>query len=721
MADLGDIIARAATNAALAQSEQLTGIPFFQQAQARQERESVRQDKAHANRARLDAGIRTGLINEKDVAAAGTIDDLVRLENFDEIFGGLMTTAETARRESGKAEDERLNAIIAATRAGVSGDYSAMSDQQLLVSAAAEEANRSEQARFRDSARVRSDSYANMVTSALDPNAPALTPEQLDAQLEQGQAAIQSFQGLDPDTREAYEQQVRMQMKNLRDGNTRKVELDTVGQDLKNGNFTEFAKLTNPATRQAVEKSADYARAVAPVEQNLETINNYRMVKGVLGSLPPEMQGIINQIDFSNTPDAASLIHDNPELARAVATLDFEPHRVSLERTKVEKTELAPMVEDQKKAFEGAAEVLPSGTILHTLFSNVDPDRLNEVRFQDGKLGVVGINPSDHPIYAGMSIAENDDVDTQMRLDILDPLTGPSIGPVAVPKDVREKAIKLKAEIEMRMSNQEMAERLEQNQDRSQLGFSEFVKSSNSVFGFNNFVTGRQSGQLAEMAHRAIVGMAPANTYAAEARRLTREAQLQQADPQKQQQTQALATIAQENANTALAREGYKKLYGDLAMAAYTETYALSDGSQGTYADVVLEQVRGALAAGPPGSAFKAGTEVPGESRFLSGMQSPDLSTEDQLSLVSEFMIAAFEGDGADVDDVIHDFDTVFKDTLNTISDSDGTGLNSNRWAISLTPEGLNPQLYGAPIRVSKKLTAKPDVAFAVAALSLIQ
>jgi hypothetical protein len=721
MADLGDIIARAATNAALAQSEQLTGIPFFQQAQARQERESVRQDKAHANRARLDAGIRTGLINEKDVAAAGTVDDLVRLENFDEIFGGLMTTAETARRESGKAEDERLGAILAATRAGVKGDYSAMTDEQLLVSAAAQEADRSEQARFLDVASMRADSFAKVVASASDPNAPALTPEQLEAHLEQGRAAIQSFQGLDPETRTAYQDRVEMSMENLASGNTRKVQLDAVGQDLRSGNFTEFANLTNPATRKAVEATADYARAAAPVERNLETLNNYRMVDGVLHTLPAEMRGIIDQIDFPNTPDAASLIHDDPELARAVATLDFEPHRVSLERTKVEQTELAPMVEDQKKAFEGAAEVLPSGTILHTLFSNVDPERLNEVRFQDGKLGVVGINPSDHPVYAGMSLAENDDVDTQMRLDILDPLTGPSIGPVAVPKDVREKAIKLKAEIEMRMSNEEMADRLEKHQDRSQLGFSAFVKSSNSVRGFNSFVTGRQSGQLAEMAHKAIVGMAPANTYAAEARRLNRDAELQQADPQQQKQTQALAAIAQQNADTALAREGYKRLYGDLAMAAYTETYRLSDGSQGTYEKVVMEQVRSALAAGPRGSAFKAGTAVPGETRFLSGMQAPDLSKEDQLRLVSEFMIAAFEADGADVDDVIHDFDTVFKDTLNTISDFEGTGLSSNSWALSLTPEGLNPQLYGAPIRVSKKLTAKPDVAFAVAALSLIQ
>lgn len=163
MADLGDIIARAATNAALAQSEQLTGIPFFQQAQARQERESVRQDQVAANRARLNAGIRTGLINEKDVAAAGTVDDLVRLENFDEIFGGLMTTAETARRESGKAEDERLGAILAATRAGVGGDYSAMTDEQLLVSAAAIGQKRAEEERMTDKFRLRFDATMGAV------------------------------------------------------------------------------------------------------------------------------------------------------------------------------------------------------------------------------------------------------------------------------------------------------------------------------------------------------------------------------------------------------------------------------------------------------------------------------------------------------------------------------------------------------------------------------
>lgn len=119
MADLGDIIARAATNAALAQSEQLTGIPFFQQAQARQERESVRQDQLSANQSRLRAAMNTGLVTAEDVDAAGGREALVKDKAFDNIFDGLLESNRRRISQEESDEAQMLQARIGAAQAGV--------------------------------------------------------------------------------------------------------------------------------------------------------------------------------------------------------------------------------------------------------------------------------------------------------------------------------------------------------------------------------------------------------------------------------------------------------------------------------------------------------------------------------------------------------------------------------------------------------------------------
>ena len=119
MADLGDIIARAATNAALAQSEQLTGIPFFQQAQARQERESVRQDQLSANQSRLRAALNTGLVTAEDVDAAGGREALAKDKAFDKIFDGLLESNRRRISQEESDEAQMLQARIGAAQAGV--------------------------------------------------------------------------------------------------------------------------------------------------------------------------------------------------------------------------------------------------------------------------------------------------------------------------------------------------------------------------------------------------------------------------------------------------------------------------------------------------------------------------------------------------------------------------------------------------------------------------
>jgi hypothetical protein len=135
MADLGDIIARAATNAALAQSEQLTGIPFFQQAQARQERESVRQDQLSANQSRLRAAMNTGLVTAEDVDAAGGREALAKDKAFDKIFDGLLESNRRRISQEESDEAQMLQARVGAAQAGVTLTGGESREEILLMTA----------------------------------------------------------------------------------------------------------------------------------------------------------------------------------------------------------------------------------------------------------------------------------------------------------------------------------------------------------------------------------------------------------------------------------------------------------------------------------------------------------------------------------------------------------------------------------------------------------
>ena len=113
----------AAASASLAQAEQLTGIPFFQAQQKRQEKRAVAGEAVASNRSRLQAGLSGGLVSQKFVdATPGGFDALAKDPNFDKAFAEGMRVHALDRAESEDVKTDLENAQLAWKAQGIKGE-----------------------------------------------------------------------------------------------------------------------------------------------------------------------------------------------------------------------------------------------------------------------------------------------------------------------------------------------------------------------------------------------------------------------------------------------------------------------------------------------------------------------------------------------------------------------------------------------------------------------
>jgi|DEB0MinimDraft_3_1074331.scaffolds.fasta_scaffold09382_3 hypothetical protein len=386
MADLGDIIARAATNAALAQSEQLTGIPFFQQAQARQERESVRQDQVAANLARLNAGIRTGLINEKDALTAGTPEELARLKNFDDIFKGFVNTASIARTESKNQEEQRLNAMRVATNAGVSGDYSSMSTEELYIQAAATDQKRDSEARqtqrFKDAYAATEDALTAL-ESTENP-----TPDHAAAVSAQVSSFVQAagnpeFAHMDVS---AFVSSLNSRIQRAAKTINKNKDVAAAAEGVTRNDWTALAQ---SEYRDEALKRADVGIAVKRVNDNLRTIQGLsELDEGSRALLvqKPELAQAFAILDAlpKGSQNALTLLNDNPGLLPQLAQFDSANLAEMVKEAKVRST-VPDLVDTQVGIYKAAQGSLPPTHPLYDILEGaISTQAMDVVRNPDG-------------------------------------------------------------------------------------------------------------------------------------------------------------------------------------------------------------------------------------------------------------------------------------------------------------------------------------------------
>ena len=90
-----EFAASAAAGASLAQAEMLTGIPFYQQHQARVDKRTTATEDMSANLARAQAAVGSGLIRQSDVDAyPGGLKEMAKAKDFDAVLGQQMLATE---------------------------------------------------------------------------------------------------------------------------------------------------------------------------------------------------------------------------------------------------------------------------------------------------------------------------------------------------------------------------------------------------------------------------------------------------------------------------------------------------------------------------------------------------------------------------------------------------------------------------------------------------
>jgi hypothetical protein len=634
MADLGDIIARAATNAALAQSEQLTGIPFFQQAQARQERESVRQDQVAANRARLNAGIRTGLINEKDVAAAGTVDDLVRLENFDDIFGGFVNTASTARAESKNQEEQRLNAMRVAAAAGVGGDYSAMTPEDMYIQAAAMEQKRAEDLRqtqrFKDAYAATEDALTAL-ESTENPSEEHTATVAAQVSTFVQSAGNPEFSHIDAG---AFVNSLNSRVQRAAKAIDKNKDVAAAADGITRNDWTALAQSDY---RDAALERADVGIAIERVNDNLREIQSLSELdeesRALLAQDPDMAQAfaILNALP-KGPQSAMTLLNDQAELLPQVAQFDPANLAEKVKEAKVRST-VPELVNTQVGIYEAAQGILtPTHPLYDILGGSISTHAMDVVRGPDGTYRPIVSPDAKDPVQESLQYLQDDTNSDSDRFRLAYTMGRGGVGGVIPTEQQAQIFLRFEEELLGRLSPDDQAaieiDTFDDNKAQFLAPFKGMLESGKrSLLGQDvldpdirhngrEAITGRASATIIERQITELSNRAANTTDSVASTLLGRRIKL-----------------LEERKEEALLREGALSVLNDTFTAFYTST---KTGE--SLATEVIERLKGDL-DGKMGFDSEA---LPGEAAFKEAMERAGDDVVEQRAAIAGFIGKAF-------------------------------------------------------------------------------
>jgi hypothetical protein len=123
-----NILSDIASGMVAAQSEQLTGIPFYQNAVAQREKRAQQQETVTANGARLQSALNAKIVSQSDVDKfPGGSAALAKHPDFDKAFSEMMGATEVATNKANDVDAAKIDAI----RAGVVGTFEGLTPFQI--------------------------------------------------------------------------------------------------------------------------------------------------------------------------------------------------------------------------------------------------------------------------------------------------------------------------------------------------------------------------------------------------------------------------------------------------------------------------------------------------------------------------------------------------------------------------------------------------------------
>lgn len=667
-----EILTDGLTAGALAHSEQVTGIPFFQMQQARKEKDKVRQDTRAANRSRIDAAVRTGLVTAADVDAAGGRDALIQDPAFDNIFNGLVETTRRGLAEAKDDETKRQAALLGAIELGVSGDLGSMNTEELLMVTSSHIQEQDAAAREDTNVTVHGNAAQERLTALLD------TPNPTDKDwVEAGQIATDfnnyvTTRAPKSKVGAPFVGQIAGVARTVQQKLKHKQDTNAIARDMHTGGSTMFESyaMADPLVRQSSRELGDVRVALNTLDQKLGLLSDIRQ--------SPELQDVLSQdpelaeaIRLTKAlPDGAldgeAIINEDTGLAQHIHDLPIEGLERKVARARVVAHDLPPATEQLEKKFETAASQLPPGTILHTLFANTKADSLLGVVESEGKFGISLTNPQLDPVNVALTIGLNEQVDDSTRLDILEELRRPAIGQVQVDDATRQQAEKAYQDIQGRQSIQEFEARELHRADLASQRVSGIIRAGVKHSGTATLTKNVEQGTVRDFVLPAVTGVAPAASIREQADAKQREwlaAQNPEAQAKLKREFEALSLQAEE----ASGREAVAATMSSTLTTLYSGNFK-DNADLGAQITAII---RAELGKGPQGTTFQPGQPVPGEQIFLDALaNAPDDIGFDELeSAVMAYVVAA-NGSQINAKVVVESFQDLIDDTEGEIQDS---------------------------------------------------
>ena len=443
MADLGDIIARAATNAALAQSEQLTGIPFFQQAQARQERESVRQDQLSANQSRLRAAMNTGLVTAEDVDAAGGREALAKDKAFDKIFDGLLESNRRRISQEESDESQMLQARVGAAQAGVTltgGE----SREEILLMTANEVQKRDERDRQETLLTQRHKAVSALLEDLRQ------NPNPSDQEIAAAQEAVRVFEAQAAEHGKLGESLVVALQAGVQ-ATVRGVDqnraVDQAVQGMRNGSVAALAN-TSPEHRGAARSNAEVSEAMNARQRTLTEIQKIGVLdQAVIDELKnvegmSELVSLMKSIQETSEGGAVTvdtLLNEKDggvELLDRLATADTSLLAGNIERAKVRGIQIPQMQGAVKGQVAATLEALPKGGPAAKLVNEWAGQQRYTTLFKEDGTPYAGVDPTS-PTFSTMAdgFLNDESISNQERYQVANLLANGGAGTIAKVED----------------------------------------------------------------------------------------------------------------------------------------------------------------------------------------------------------------------------------------------------------------------------------------------
>ena len=635
MADLGDIIARAATNAALAQSEQLTGIPFFQQAQARQERESVRQDQLSANQSRLRAALNTGLVTAEDVDAAGGREALAKDKAFDKIFDGLLESNRRRISQEESDEAQMLQARVGAAQAGVTltgGE----SREEILLMTANEVQKRDERDRQETLLTQRHKAVSALLEDLRQ------NPNPSDQEIAAAQEAVRVFEAQAAEHGKLGESLVVALQAGVQ-ATVRGVDQNRAVnqgvQGVRTGSVAALAN-TSPEHRAAVRSNEEVVEAMNARQRALTEIQKLGTLDSAVIDELRKVEGMSELVSLmENIREASSggavtvdtLLNEEGgvELLDRLATVDTRSLAGNIDRAKVRGTQIPQMRGAVEGQVAATLEAVPEGGPTAKLVNEWAGQQRYTTLFREDGTPYAGVDPTS-PTFSTMAdgFLNDESNSIQDRYQVANLLGAGGAGTIAKVED-KAKYANTANELFNQMSRPEQisigVETTDANIGQVKNRLVESLKKREGEFEY---------GAQRQDAVEAVTGLPPASELAKKREALKEEAQDELTDSVRQSLLQRNIKALDEEVVRARRLESFVDDLTDAVVSVYTE----NDGQE------VLNGILDKFGA----STGLDGKTLAGQKAFLDAWDRAD-GLEQKRNAAIAFLVTAYDDDDIDV------------------------------------------------------------------------